>query len=429
MNGDGQTETNSDDIDAIMDIVGHGAVAASRVLANTPAETKNMALNAAAKALRNNAENLISENKLDMDGGRAKGLSAALMDRLELNAERIEGMAMGLEAIAALKDPVGEIIASWEQPNGLKIERVRMPLGVIGVIYESRPNVTADAGALCLKAGNACILRGGSESFRSSRAILSCLHHGIREAGLPSACIQMVPTTDRAAVGKMLTMTESIDVIVPRGGQSLTERVMRESRVPTFQHLVGLCHTYIHKDADPDKARSVVLNAKMRRTGICGAMETLLVDRDVADSILPPILDDLIAAGCEIRGDDAVLPLNQNVVAAAAEDWDTEYLDAIVSVKVVDGVTSAINHINTHGSEHTDAIITEDSTVAEKFMNGLSSAIVMHNASTQFADGGEFGMGAEIGIATGKMHARGPVGVEQLTTFKYKVRGNGTTRP
>lgn len=429
MTGDRQTDTDSGEIDAIMDMVGHGAVAASRVLAGTSAETKNTALKAAAAALREATETIIVENKIDMEGGRAKGLSAALMDRLELNADRIEGMAKGLEAIANLTDPVGEIIASWERPNGLKIERVRMPLGVIGVIYESRPNVTADAGALCLKAGNACILRGGSESFRSSRAILTCLHKGLREARLPSACIQMVPTTDRAAVGKMLTMTESIDVIVPRGGQSLTERVMRESRVPTFQHLVGLCHTYVHKDADPDKARSIVLNAKMRRTGICGAMETLLVDRDVAESILPPILGGLIAAGCEVRGDATVQSMNEKVVAATDEDWDTEYLDAIVSVKVVDGVTGAIAHINSHGSEHTDAIITEDTAAAEDFMNGLSSAIVMHNVSTQFADGGEFGMGAEIGIATGKMHARGPVGVEQLTTFKYKVRGDGTTRP
>lgn len=429
MAGGGQTEEDGDDIGAIMDMVGHGAVSASRVLASTPADTKSKALMAAASTLRENAETLIAENKIDMEAGRAKELSAALMDRLELNADRIEGMAKGLEAIAALADPVGEVITSWEQPSGLKIERVRMPLGVIGVIYESRPNVTADAGALCLKAGNACILRGGSESFRSSRAILSCLHKGLSEAGLPTACIQMVPTTDRAAVGKMLTMTDSIDVIVPRGGQSLTERVMRESRVPTFQHLVGLCHTYIHKDADADKARRVTLNAKMRRTGICGAMETLLVDKDVVNSVLPPILDDFIAAECEVRGDDEVQSLNEKVVPAKNEDWDAEYLDAIVSVKVVDGVSQAIAHINTHGSEHTDAIITEDSEVAERFMNGLSSAIVMHNASTQFADGGEFGMGAEIGIATGKMHARGPVGVEQLTTFKYKVRGDGTTRP
>lgn len=428
MDGAGQADSVSEGIGAVMDAVGKNAVAASRTLASVTAEIKNAALLAAAAALRADTSTLIAQNTIDMDAGRSKGLTAALMDRLELNEDRIEGMAKGLEAVAGLKDPVGEIIAEWDQPSGLKFERVRMPLGVIGVIYESRPNVTADAGALCLKAGNACILRGGSESFNSSRAILACLHKGLAEAGLPEACIQMVPTTDRAAVGKMLTMTDYIDVIVPRGGQSLTERVMRESRVPTFQHLVGLCHTYIHKDADADKARRVALNAKMRRTGICGAMETLLVDRAVVDSILPPIVDDLIAAGCEVRGDESVRAINDKVVAATDVDWDTEYLDAIVSVKVVADVQEAIAHINTHGSEHTDAIITENAEVAESFMNGLSSAIVMHNASTQFADGGEFGMGAEIGIATGKMHARGPVGVEQLTTFKYKVRGDGTTR-
>jgi glutamate-5-semialdehyde dehydrogenase len=429
MDGAGQAGTAGEDIDRIMDIVGREAVVASRVLANSPAEAKNTALMAAAAALRNESERLIAENRIDMSAGRTKSLTPALLDRLELNEDRIEAMAQGLEAIAALKDPVGEIIAAWDRPSGLKIERVRMPLGVIGVIYESRPNVTADAGALCLKAGNACILRGGSESFHSSRAILACLHQGLAAASLPQACIQMVPTTDRAAVGKMLIMTDFIDVIVPRGGQSLTERVVRESKVPTFQHLTGLCHTYIHKDADATKARRVVLNAKMRRPGICGAMETLLVDCEVAGTILPPILDDLIESGCEVRGDATVQALNDAVVAATAEDWDTEYLDAIVSVKVVEGVGEAMAHINAHGSDHTDAIITEDATVAEEFMNGLSSAIVMHNASTQFADGGEFGMGAEIGIATGKLHARGPVGVEQLTTFKYKVRGDGTTRP
>lgn len=425
---DGAAQTEDLQIDDMMDTVGREAVAASRVLASTPADVKNAALLKAAAALRAQAEQVIAENKIDMDAGTAKGLSAALMDRLELNADRIEAMAKGLEDIAALTDPVGEVIAAWDRPTGLKIERVRMPLGVIGVIYESRPNVTSDAGALCLKAGNACILRGGSESFHSSRAILACLHEGLEAAGLPQACIQMVPTTDRAAVGKMLTMTDYIDVIVPRGGQSLTERVMRESRVPTFQHLVGLCHTYIHTSADAEKARRVVLNAKMRRTGICGALETLLVDQEIAAGILPPILDDLIAAGCEVRGDAAVQALNGKVVAATDMDWDTEYLDAIVSVKVVGGLDEAIAHINAHGSEHTDAIIAEDAAAAETFMNGLSSAIVMHNASTQFADGGEFGMGAEIGIATGKMHARGPVGVEQLTTFKYKVRGDGAVR-
>lgn len=425
---DGAAQTEDLQIDDMMDAVGRDAVAASRVLASTPADVKNTALLKAAAALRGNAEQVIAENKIDMDAGTAKGLSAALMDRLELNADRVEAMAKGLEDIAALTDPVGEVIAAWDRPTGLKIERVRMPLGVIGVIYESRPNVTSDAGALCLKAGNACILRGGSESFHSSRAILACLHEGLEAAGLPQACIQMVPTTDRAAVGKMLTMTDYIDVIVPRGGQSLTERVMRESRVPTFQHLVGLCHTYIHTSADADKARRVVLNAKMRRTGICGALETLLVDQAVAATILPPILDELMAAGCEVRGDEAVQALHDKVLTATDVDWDTEYLDAIVSVKVVGGLEDAIAHINAHGSEHTDAIITEDAVAAETFMNGLSSAIVMHNASTQFADGGEFGMGAEIGIATGKMHARGPVGVEQLTTFKYKVRGDGTVR-
>lgn len=429
MDGAGHTAADTQSIDDIMEDVGRKAVEASRVLAVATTEQKNKALVAAAAALRADTYRLMSENAKDMDGGRAKGLTGALMDRLELTEARIEAMAKGLEDIAALEDPVGATIAAWDRPNGLNIERVRTPLGVIGVIYESRPNVTADAGALCLKAGNACILRGGSESFHSSREILARLHKGLADAGLPLAAIQMVPTTDRAAVGKMLTMTDFIDVIVPRGGQSLTERVMKESRVPTFQHLVGLCHTYIHAEADPEKARRIALNAKMRRVGICGAMETLLVDHAVAETILPPILNDLIEAGCEVRGDEAVQSLNNKVVAATEKDWDTEYLDAIVSVKVVDGVEDAIDHINVHGSEHTDAIVTENDDVAEAFMNGLSSAIVMQNASTQFADGGEFGMGAEIGIATGKMHARGPVGVEQLTTFKYKVRADSAVRP
>jgi glutamate-5-semialdehyde dehydrogenase len=320
-------------------------------------------------------------------------------------------------------------LAEWTRPNGLKISRVRTPLGVIGVIYESRPNVTADAGALCLKAGNACILRGGSESLKSSAAIHACLRAGLEAAGLPADAIQMVPTSDRAAVGEMLTMTRYIDVIVPRGGASLVERVMQDSRVPTFQHLIGLCHTYIHSAADPAKARSIVLNAKMRRTGVCGATETLLVDAAVAATILPPVLNDLIAAGCEIRGDAAVQKLDARVKAATASDWDEEYLDAILSVKVVADLDAAVAHIIAHGSEHTEAIITEDTAAAERFMDALDSAIVLHNASTQFADGGEFGMGAEIGIATGKLHARGPVGVEQLTTFKYKVRGTGQIRP
>ncbi len=431
MDGSGQTPeaNNSVSIEQMMEEAGRSAVAASRVLATATTDQKNAALIAAASALRADVQHLMAENKLDLQGGLDKGLSGALMDRLELTEDRIEAMAKGLDDIAGLNDPVGETMAAWERPSGLKIERVRTPLGVIGVIYESRPNVTADAGALCLKAGNACILRGGSESFRSSRAILAAQHKGLVEAGLPLSCIQMVPTTDRAAVGVMLTMTGTIDVIVPRGGQSLTERVMRESQVPTFQHLSGLCHTYIHSSADPEKAKSIALNAKMRRPGICGAMETLLVDRAVVDKILPPILEALIEAGCEVRGDEQAQALNEAVLAANNADWDTEYLDAIVSVKVVDGLEMAIDHINAHGSEHTDAIIAEDIEAADKFMNGLSSAIVMHNASTQFADGGEFGMGAEIGIATGKLHARGPVGVEQLTTFRYKVRGDGTVRP
>jgi glutamate-5-semialdehyde dehydrogenase len=425
---DGGTDTKSIDIEAVMDSVGANAGAAARVLAQTSPATKIKALQAAAASLRANAAKIEAANALDMDAGRAKGLTPALLDRLQLNAARINAMAKGLDEIAALKDPVGEVISAWDRPNGLKIERVRTPLGVIGIIYESRPNVTADAGALCLKAGNACILRGGSESFHSSRAILACLHDGLKAAGLPETCIQMVPTTDRAAVGKMLTMTKHIDVIVPRGGQSLVDRVMRESQVPTFQHLQGLCHTYIHKAADAQKARSIVLNAKMRRTGICGATETLLVDQEIAAKVLPSIIDDLANAGCELRGDETTQKFDNRVKPASPEDWDTEYLDAILSIRVVGSIDDAMNHIVTHGSSHTEAIITEDQAAAEKFLNGLDSAIVIHNASTQFADGGEFGMGAEIGIATGKLHARGPVGVEQLTTFKYKVRGTGQTR-
>ena len=423
------TAGNKGTIADMMEELARAAREASRILSGTLAATKNAALRAAAKALRDSAEQIKSANANDMEAARKKSLTAAMMDRLELNAARIAATAKGLEEIAALNDPVGEVIAAWPRPNGLQIERVRTPLGVVGVIYESRPNVTADAGGLCLKAGNACILRGGSESFHSSRAILAALQSGLREAGLPEAAIQMVPTTDRTAVGEMLIMAKYIDVIVPRGGLSLVERVMRESRVPTFLHLTGLCHTYIHSSADTDKARKIVLNAKMRRTGICGATETLLVDENVADHILPPILDDLIKAGCEVRGDAVVQKLNPGVKAVSDTDWDTEYLDAILSVKTVKNLDDAVAHITAHGSEHTDAIVTEDQTAAERFMDSLDSSIVMHNVSTQFADGGEFGMGAEIGIATGKLHARGPVGVEQLTTFKYKVRGDGQTRP
>ena len=425
---DGADNKNSD-IAGMMAVMGAKARDAARLLAKTRTMSKNAALMAAAESIGTNALAIKLANGTDMAAAREKGLSGALLDRLELTDSRIASMAKGLVEIASLADPVGQVINEWNRPNGLEIQRVRTPLGVIGIIYESRPNVTADAGGLCLKAGNACILRGGSESFNSSRAIFDCLQLGLRAARLPEACIQMVPTTDRAAVGEMLTMTKCIDVIIPRGGQSLVERVMRDSRVPTFQHLTGLCHTYIHSDADPAKARKILMNAKMRRTGVCGATETLLVDEAVAGKILPPILDDLIKAGCEIRGDAAVQALDARVKAATDSDWDTEYLDAILAVKVVKDIDEAMSHIVAHGSEHTEAIITEDEVAAEYFMAGLDSAIVIHNASTQFADGGEFGMGAEIGIATGKLHARGPVGVEQLTTFKYKVRGDGQIRP
>ncbi len=417
------------DIVAMMDEMGKKARAAARLLAKTQTMVKNAVLMAAAESIGSHGQAIKAANAKDMAAAREKKLSPALLDRLELTDSRIAAMAKGLVEIASLPDPVGAVMDEWNRPNGLEIQRVRTPLGVIGIIYESRPNVTADAGGLCLKAGNACILRGGSESFHSSRAIFECLQEGLRAARLPEACIQMVPTTDRAAVGEMLTMTKYIDVIIPRGGQSLVERVVKESRVPTFQHLSGLCHTYIHSDADPAKARRIVLNAKMRRTGVCGATETLLVDEAIAEKILPPIMDDLIKAGCEIRGDAVVQKLNARVKPAEAADWDTEYLDAIIAVKVVRDLEAAMAHIVAHGSEHTEAIITEDTVAAERFMAGLDSAIVIHNASTQFADGGEFGMGAEIGIATGKLHARGPVGVEQLTTFKYKVRGDGQIRP
>lgn len=420
---------NTSDIHALMTEMGEKARDAARFLARAGTMHKNAALLAAAESIGAQGAAIKAANAQDMAAAREKKLTPALLDRLELTDSRIAAMAKGLVEIAALADPVGQVMDEWTRPNGLEIQRVRTPLGVIGIIYESRPNVTADAGGLCLKAGNACILRGGSESFHSSRAIFDCLQLGLKAARLPAACIQMVPTTDRAAVGEMLTMTKYIDVIVPRGGQSLVERVTRDSRVPTFQHLTGLCHTYIHEGADAAKARKIVLNAKMRRTGICGATETLLVDEAVAGKILPPILDDLIKAGCEIRGDGATQALDKRVKAAAPADWDTEYLDAILAVKTVKNIDEAMDHIVAHGSEHTEAIITEDEVAAERFMSGLGSAIVMHNASTQFADGGEFGMGAEIGIATGKLHARGPVGVEQLTTFKYKVRGDGQIRP
>lgn len=417
------------DVQTLMTDLGRAARAAARDLARAPTDAKNKALLAAAAALRARAAEIKAANDLDMQAGRAKGLTAALLDRLLLDDKRIESMAKGLEDIAQLPDPVGQEIARWSRPNGLDIARVRVPLGVIGIIYESRPNVTADAGALCLKSGNASILRGGSESLNSSTAILSCLQDSLDAAGLPRTAIQMVPTNDRAAVGVMLRMSDYIDVIVPRGGRSLIERVIAESRIPLFQHLEGLCHTYVDGKADLDMARKVVLNAKMRRTGVCGSTETLLVDRAVAASHLPVLVKDLLDAGCEVRGDEATQAVDPRVKPATEDDWRTEYLDAIISVKLVDGVAGAIDHIERYSSHHTEAIITADAAAAAEFFAGVDSAIVLHNASTQFADGGEFGMGAEIGISTGKMHARGPVGVEQLTSFKYVVRGAGQTRP
>ena len=419
----------TEDVPALMRRIGADARAAARVLANASTEAKNAALTGSADSLRARADAILAANRKDMEAGRRKGLSKALLDRLALDDQRIEAMARGLEDIAGLPDPVGEVMARWKRPNGLDISRVRVPLGVIGMIYESRPNVTADAGGLCLKAGNAVILRGGSESFHSSGAIMDSLSAGLDGAGLPATSIQRVPTRDRAAVGEMLRMTEFIDVIVPRGGKSLIERVSAESKVPLFKHLEGICHTYVDAAADADMARKVVLNAKMRRTGICGTTETLLVDKRIAGTHLPPIIEDLIAAGCEVRGDAATRAVDERVVPATDEDWKTEYLDAIISVAVVDGVDAAVAHIARHGSQHTESIITEDAETAEAFLNRVDSAIVMVNASTQFADGGEFGMGAEIGISTGKLHARGPVGVEQLTSFKYMVRGTGQCRP
>jgi len=420
----------SDDIETMMLDIGRRARAASRVLATAPAQTKNAALAAMATALRSRTDDILAANEKDRAAAEAKGTTGAFLDRLKLDPARIEGIARGVEDIAALADPVGATIAEWDRPNGLHIERVRTPLGVIGVIFESRPNVTADAGALCLKAGNAVILRPGSESAHSSRAIHACLVAGLEAAGLPGDAIQIVPTTDRAAVGEMLKgLGGNVDVIVPRGGKSLVSRVQTEARVPVFAHLEGICHIYIHAPADLEMARNIVVNAKMRRTGICGAVETVLVDRALADTHLKPIVRALIDAGCEVRGDETVQGVDSRVVAAVADDFGKEFLDAIVAIKVVDGLDAAIDHIATHGSSHTEAIVTDDQAAADAFFARVDSAILLHNASTQFADGGEFGMGAEIGIATGRMHARGPVGVEQLTSFKYRVRGAGQTRP
>ena len=420
-------ETNQD-IAAEMAALGADARAAAQALAATSAEARRGALRAAAVAIRDEEAAILEANAADMEAARKSGLSNALLDRLALDPGRVEAMAAGVEQVAALEDPLGRLLGEWERPNGLRIRRVSVPIGVIGIIYESRPNVTVDAGALCLMAGNAAILRGGSESYHSSRAIAAALRAALVETGLPAGCIQLVPTTDRAAVGILLTMDDVLDLIVPRGGRSLIERVLAESRVPVMAHLDGNCHVYVHAAADPEKACAVTFNAKMRRTGICGAAETLLVDAAMEDA-LPAILEPLFEAGCEVRGDARVQALDGRVVPAADADWGTEYLDAIISVGLVDGLDAAIAHVNEHGSHHTDAIITEDAAAAERFMERVDSGIVLHNASTQFADGGEFGMGAEIGISTGKLHARGPVGVEQLTTYKYKVYGTGQVRP
>ncbi|WP_445376517.1 glutamate-5-semialdehyde dehydrogenase [Niveispirillum fermenti] len=417
------------DIAAAMDALGRRARAASAIVAAAPAATRDHALRTAAARLRETQADILAANAMDMDAAAEKGLSAAMLDRLMLNPARVDAIARGLEEIADRPDPLGTVLERWERPNGLRFEKVRVPLGVIGIIFESRPNVTADAGGLCLKSGNAAILRGGSESFHTARAILAALHAGLDAAGLPRDAIQMPSTTDRAAVGAMLTMTRWIDVVIPRGGKSLTGRVAAESRVPVIYHLDGICHVYLDRAADADKARRVTLNAKMRRTGICGAAETLLVHKDVVATLLPAVLADLFQAGCEIRGDAAVQALDARVQPATDTDWDTEYLDAILSVKVVDDVDAAIEHIARHGSHHTDSIVTEDDTAAARFLSRVDSGIVLHNASTQFADGGEFGFGAEIGISTGKLHARGPVGAEQLTSYKYVVRGDGHTRP
>lgn len=424
-----QASLSGSDIESQVEAICKAARAAERVLAATETEEKDRALVAAATEIRLRVADIIAANQRDLEAAKAKGISAALLDRLSLTEERIEAMARGVEAVGRLPDPVGEKIGQWMRPNGLRINRVRVPLGVIGVIYESRPNVTADAAALCLKAGNAVILRGGSEAFESNAIIAECMAAGLKEAKLPEASIQLIPTRDRDAVGALLRSDAYVDVIIPRGGRSLIERVREESRVPVLSHLDGLCHTYIHEAADKGMAHQIVMNAKMRRTGICGATETLLVDRSVAESHLPGIIDDLIMAGCEIRGDADVQALDKRVVAATDEDWRTEYLDAILSVRLVDGLDAAIDHINCYGSHHTECIITDDDKAAASFQTLVDAGIVMHNSSTQFADGGEFGMGAEIGISTGKLHARGPVGVEQLTSYKYLVLGSGQTRP
>ncbi len=419
--------TSTSDYTKLLTDLAQAARRAGRQLSITPRAKKDEALRLAATKLRQNEAELLKVNAIDMEKAKEAGIKGSFLDRLELTPSRIEGMAAGLEQVAELEDPVGRVLASWERPNGLKISRVAIPLGVIGVIFESRPNVTADAAALCVKAGNAAILRCGSDSVNSSRMIAKLLGEALEESGLPAAAVTLVPTQDREAVGVMLGLNGLIDVIVPRGGRSLIERVVRESKIPTFEHLDGNCHIYIHSSADPKKTVSVVRNAKLRRTGICGATESLVVDRAIASDILPKLLDAM--PECEFRGDEAACAVDSRIQAASEEDFGTEYLAAILSVKVVDGIDPALDHLQTYSSGHTDAIMAEDAKAAADFLNRVDSAIVLHNASTQFADGGEFGMGAEIGIATGRLHARGPVGVEQLTTYKYQVLGDGQTRP
>ena len=421
---------DNDNLQMLMVKIGRRARAAARVLGNASTEQKNQALLAAADVLRQRASDILAANALDRADAEVKGVKGSFLDRLKLDAARLDAIAQAVADIAALNDPVGRVLAEWTQPNGLRFERVATPLGVIGVIFESRPNVTADAAALCLKSGNAALLRSGSESFRTSSLIADAMRAGLRAAGLPEDAIQLVPTRERDAVGLMLSGLEgAIDVIVPRGGKSLVARVQNEARVPVFAHLEGICHVYIHAKADLAMAVSIVLNAKLRRTGVCGSAETLLIDQAVVKTHLQPLLDALLEKGCAIRGDALVQAADVRVTPASDEDWRTEYLDAILAVKIVDGLDAAIDHIETYGSHHTEAIITEDNGAAEAFLTRVDSAIVLHNASTQFADGGEFGFGAEIGIATGRMHARGPVGVDQLTSFKYRVHGSGQTRP
>jgi len=422
--------TDEKDIESMMTTIGVAARKAATSLARCEESVRNRALIESAAAIRQDKAAIVEANLIDMAAARKRGLNDAMLDRLTLDDDRIEAMAAGAETIARLPDPIGRILGEWQRPNGLSIQRVAVPLGVIGIIYESRPNVTADAAGLCLKSGNAVILRGGSESFHSSRAVFACLQKGLESAGIDSAAIQMIPTTDRAAVGYLLSsMSNYLDVVVPRGGKSLIKRVQQEARVPVIGHLEGLCHVYLHESADTEMAVAITLNAKMRRTGICGAAETLLLDRSAAERLLPPVARALTEAGCEIRGDETVLSLVPSAIATNDEDWSTEYLDAIISIRVVDGIDEAMNHIRRFGSGHTETIVASDQDAAERFLHELDSAILLHNASTQYADGGEFGMGAEIGIATGRIHARGPVGAEQLTSYKYVVRGKGQVRP